>query len=61
MNKGLKQAHGEYVCFLNSGDCFYSPQVLADMHREGTVSDVLCGRVITVGGPSGKASPPWKK
>ena len=60
MNKGLKQAHGEYVCFLNSGDCFYSPQVLADMHREGTVSDVLCGRVITVGGPSGKASPPWK-
>ena len=60
MNKGLKQAHGEYVCFLNSGDCFYSSQVLADMHRKGTAPDVFCGRVITTGGSGGKASPPWR-
>lgn len=60
MNKGLKQAHGEYVCFLNSGDYFYSSQVLADMHRKGTASDVFCGRVMTVDGSDEKASPPWK-
>jgi glycosyltransferase involved in cell wall biosynthesis len=28
MNKGLRQAGGELVCFLNSGDCFAAPDVV---------------------------------
>lgn len=28
MNKGIKQANGEYLLFLNSGDCFNGPKIL---------------------------------
>jgi len=46
MNKGIAKANGEYLQFLNSGDCFHSDEVLAgvtnELHDE---VDILYGDV----------------
>lgn len=31
MNKGIAQSHGQYLCFMNSGDCFCNASTLADV------------------------------
>lgn len=43
MNKGLHQAQGEYVNFMNGGDCFYSPQVVEQIFSLGIETDIITG------------------
>jgi glycosyltransferase involved in cell wall biosynthesis len=42
MNKGLKDATGDYVLFLNAGDTFYSPDVISKVFALGE-ADVYYG------------------
>ena len=43
-NKGTKIAHGEYLMFLNSGDCFHNKRVLEDVFSGKQYgSDILYG------------------
>lgn len=44
MNKGVAQAKGDYLVFMNSGDCFHSPNVLSSVtnYKE----DIICGKVL---------------
>lgn len=39
MNKGIKAAKGEYVCFLNSGDTFYRKKILAQLQKKSYSSE----------------------
>ncbi len=43
MNKGILQAHGEYLNFMNSGDCFYGEDVL-DSVSHHLDSDLIVGK-----------------
>jgi glycosyltransferase involved in cell wall biosynthesis len=44
MNKGVRQAKGEYVIFMNGGDCFHGPDILERMR--GYEEDIICGKVL---------------
>lgn len=51
MNKGLRLATGDYVCFLNAGDCFYEDstlQQMADCLTKAELPDVLYGETALV-------------
>lgn len=43
MNKGLFQAQGEYVNFMNGGDCYYTPDVLEKIFTIDTDADIITG------------------
>jgi glycosyltransferase involved in cell wall biosynthesis len=47
MNKGIKQARGEYCLFLNSGDYFVNENVLQKFLNNTNKEDLLYGDVIT--------------
>ena len=48
MNKGIRQAHGQYVLFLNSGDCFCDASVLQDILPQ-LDCDIVAGYVLEEG------------
>lgn len=43
MNKGIMKAHGDYLNFMNSGDCFYSSQTLERISLIPNV-DIIMGK-----------------
>lgn len=43
MNKGLRQAKGEYVNFMNGGDCYHSADVLEKIFALETDADIITG------------------
>ena len=43
MNKGLFHAKGDYVNFMNSGDCFHASDVLDKIFSIDTVADIITG------------------
>lgn len=45
MNKGVSHAHGTYCIFMNSGDCFYNPEVLVNLVNSSSSEDIIVGKV----------------
>ena len=46
MNKAIKVATGEYLIFMNSGDCFISSDTLTNVFTENPMEDLLVGNTI---------------
>lgn len=44
MNKGILQAHGEYLNFMNSGDCFYNKRVLEKVAFNSKEASIIVGQ-----------------
>lgn len=47
MNKGVGYAQGEYCVFMNSGDSFYSKEVLKQVAAMGFEDDIIVGDVVS--------------
>ena len=45
MNKGIRASHGSYLLFLNSGDCLYNKDVLAEVELLLQDQDFYVGRI----------------
>ena len=44
MNKGIRKATGDYLNFMNSGDCFYDDDVLRNVAAYASDADIITGR-----------------
>lgn len=65
MNKGLMQANGDYVMFLNAGDHLRNPRVIEEvLTNSDVVADrptIISGRIeLMLGGESLNLRRPWK-
>lgn len=54
MNKGILHCHGEFVIFMNSGDCFAKADVISSVfqHPQAKTADIVYGntRMVTTDG-----------
>ena len=48
MNKGLAEAKGEYVWFMNSGDGIYTPETISELKKQASEADVLYGETMLI-------------
>lgn len=48
MNKGIAKAQGEYLNFMNSGDCFYEKDTLEKVFSKEQESDILYGDILRI-------------
>lgn len=46
MNKGIQQANGDYLLFLNSGDCFFDSETLSKLFSYPFDEDIVYGDVV---------------
>jgi glycosyltransferase involved in cell wall biosynthesis len=46
MNKGIKKANGEYIIFMNSGDCFINSDTLLNVFSKEHTADLIVGSII---------------
>lgn len=46
MNKGIAVAHGEYLNFMNSGDCFYNCNSIAEFVNLQANEDIVFGNMV---------------
>ena len=44
MNKGIKKAIGDYLNFMNSGDCFYATDILEKVSHYNSKADFIVGK-----------------
>lgn len=58
MNKGIAAARGVYCNFMNSGDCFHSPQALEKVFAAEPDADILFGKYASRRFLDGMAYPP---